>query len=330
MKRIFPSLLLFLVTTVLMFTRIIHAQDYDWTADALPGVKINTVAFKGWIPTSQQPLRGTLVLIPGRHGDGRGMADDQHWQALATDIRFAIIGCQFTNGEPFIYQNDPQGEVARSINSAVERLAKESNHPELVKAPLAFWGTSAGSNVSARYCIHFPKRVIAFASSKGTQGPSGDMPPGKAEIPMFFALGAKDNPEWIKSSQFNIGAGIKLHAPWALALQKNEGHDVGHSLDVAIPFLKAAIELRFTGPAVAPSDSSSIFKTQSPSFGQTTNGGCQTLAVQLHKIDPHTGWLGNPETYEVARYGEFKGDKNKGIWLPDETTALAWKQYLEQ
>jgi pimeloyl-ACP methyl ester carboxylesterase len=323
--------LLVTVTSILMLAGIIHAQDYDWTADALPGVKINTVAFKGWIPASQKPLRGTLVLIPGRHGDGRGMADDQNWQALGTDIGFAVIGCQFSDGEPFNYQNDPQGEVARSINLAVEHLAKESNHSELAKAPLAFWGTSAGSNVSARYCTRFPKRVIAFASSKGTQGPSGDMPPGKAEIPMFFALGAKDNPDWLKGSQANIGNGTRLHAPWTLAFQKNEGHDVGHSLDVAIPFMKAVVEMRFNGSPVSSSGgSSSIFKTQLPSMGQPAASGGPAATVMLHKIDIRSGWLGNPETYEVVRFSEFKGDRNKGVWLPDETTALAWQQYLKQ
>ncbi|MEI8342434.1 MAG: hypothetical protein WCH43_12995 [Verrucomicrobiota bacterium] len=322
----------FALSLILIFTGILHAQDYDWSADALPGVKINTVAFKGWIPATQQSLRGTLVLIPGRHGDGRGMADDPRWQALATDINFAVIGCQFTNGEPFDYQNDSKGEVARSINTAVEHLSKESNHPELAKAPLAFWGTSAGSNVSARYCTHFPRRVIAFASSKGTMGPSGDMPSGKAEIPMFFALGAKDKPDWLQASQSNIGNGIKLHAPWTLAFQKNEGHDVGRSLDVAIPFLKATITLRFAPPATGSGagSSSSIFKTQLPTLGQTTPIGATAPAAQLHKIDVHAGWLGNPETFDVARYSEFKGDRNKAMWLPDETTALAWKQYLAQ
>lgn len=323
---------LFILPFVLMLTGIIHAQDYDWTADALPGVKINTVAYKGWIPATQQSLRGTLVLIPGRHGDGRGMADDKRWQDLATDIGFAVIGCQFTNGEPYDYQNDPQGEVARSINGAVDRLAKESNHPELSKAPLAFWGTSAGSNVSARYCTQFPRRVVAFASSKGTMGPSGDMPAGKAEIPMFFALGAKDKPDWLQASKSNINGGIKLHAPWTLAFQNNEGHEVGHSLDVVIPFLKATITMRFTPPSAGSGsgDSSSIFKTQLPSFGQSSTGGGIGSTVQLHKIDVHAGWLGNPETFEVAQYSEFKGDRNKAMWLPDEITASAWKAYLGQ
>jgi len=331
------KLSLVIAASVLIFAESLHAQVYDWAADALPGVKINTVAYKGWIPAGQQPLKGTLVLIPGRWGDGRHMAADKRWQALATDVGFAVIGCQFTNGEPFDYQNDPKAEVAKSINDAVDHLAKESGHPELSKAPLAFWGTSAGSNVSARYCCHFPKRVIAFASSKGTFGPSWENPPGRNDIPMFFALGAKDKPDWLSSSQGYITGGIKAHAPWALAFQNSEGHEVGKSLDVAIPFLKGAITMRFNPPAVSAGSSGaamgggapSIFKSQLPSFSQPAGSAAPAAAVQLHRIDPHAGWLGNPDNYEVASYATFKGDKNKAMWLPDETTALAWQKYLQ-
>lgn len=149
------------------------AATYDWTAKPLKEVKLETVAFRGWTPEISEPLEGTLVLIPGRHGDGRGMADNARWQALATELKFAILACQFTNGDPGLYQGDDRGEVAEAINEAVEHLAKESNQAALAKGPLAFWGTSAGSNVSSRYCKHFPDRVAAFASSKGTWGRAG-------------------------------------------------------------------------------------------------------------------------------------------------------------
>ncbi|MGA3171619.1 MAG: hypothetical protein ABSE62_11470 [Chthoniobacteraceae bacterium] len=323
---------LVILASALTLARIVHAQAYDWTADPLPGVKINTVAFRGWIPAGQKPLRGTLVLVPGDLQDGRGMAADQRWQALARDIGFAVIACQFADGDPAMYQNDPDGEVAQALDAAVERLARDARHPELVNAPLAFWGTSAGSNVCGRYCTQFPLRVIAFASSKGTWGPSRDMTSGKAEIPMFFALGAKDSRIWLISSIHNIDAGLMLHAPWTVALQKNEGHEVGRSLDVAIPFLKAAINMRFTTASTASDsasgdsgDSINIFKTQLPSFGQPGAGG---QSAQLYKIDIHTGWLGNPDTLDVVPYSHFKGDRNKAIWLPDQATALAWQQYL--
>ena len=317
-----------LTAFLLSLTSFASAQGYDWSADSLTGVKINTVAFKGWVPARAEPLRGTLVLIPGRHQDGRGMAAEAQWQNLASDIGFAIVACQFSDGDPAAYQDDAEGEVARSINKAVEHLATESKHPELAKAPLALWGVSAGSNVSERYCSQFPKRVAAFASSTGTRGP-GALAQGKAEIPMFFAVGAKDNPEWVAASLRCIDAGIKIHAPWTLAFNKNAGHGTGNSLGAVIPFLKAAVSMRFNPPAAASGAAgapASVFKSQLPTFSQPASTAA--APIQLHKIDTHTGWLGDADTYEVGSFTNFKGNKAKAIWLPDEATATAWREYL--
>jgi poly(3-hydroxybutyrate) depolymerase len=100
-----------------------EAASFDWAADPLKEVQINTVAFRGWTPETEKPLSGVLVLIPGRHGDGRGMADDSRWQQLATDLNFGILACQFTNGEPFAYQTDARGEVEKCLNTAVDHFS---------------------------------------------------------------------------------------------------------------------------------------------------------------------------------------------------------------
>lgn len=298
---------------------------YDWAAEPLRKVKLETVAFRGWIPETGKPLAGTLILIPGRHGDGRGLAEQARWQELAEQLGFAIIGCQFTNGEPFPYQNDGDGEVAAAINAAVEKLAGLAEKPELAKAPLAFWGTSAGSNVSVAYCTHFPERVAAVGSSKGTGGPNNATGPKAMEIPMIFAVGGNDKPEWVKGSVDNIGKGLGK-APWTLALQAREGHGVDASLDVIIPFLRSVIPQRL---GQSSAGSSSPFKSELPSIGSSSSRGASSK-VTLAKINLRDGWLGDRETYEVASYADFKGSKSKAIWLPDEATALAWQAYLKR
>lgn len=315
-----------------LFTTEARAELEDWTAEPLKGVQLKTVAYRGWVPTQTEPLRGTLILIPGRHGDGRPMAADPKWQELAASVGFALIACQFADGEPFPYQNEVQGEVAGSIAGAVRHLGEATKHPELDKAPLAFWGTSAGSNVSVNCATYFPARVIAIATSKGTSGPMPQLPPGKDEIPMFFALGAKDKPEWIAESKKNIEAGWKKRAPWTLAFNKNEGHEVGKSLDVARPFLKAAIEQRFMAPKPGTAmgggtGSSSIFKTTPRPVGGASAAKTPVVA-KLEKIDPRNGWLGDPDTLDVGPVATFKGNRAKAVWLPDEATANAWQAYL--
>jgi len=305
--------------------RTVLAQFHEWTAEPLKGVQIKTVAFKAWIPVRTEPLRGTLLLIPGRHGDGRNLAADRKWQELASSVGFALVGCQFADGEPFPYQNEVQGEVARAISSAVSHLAQQSKHPELENAPLALWGTSAGANVAVNYASVFPARVAAIATSKGTSGARTELPPGKDDIPMFFAIGERDKAEWVADSLKNIEAGLKKRAPWTVAVSKKEGHEVGKSLDVARPFLRAAIEQRLQAPKAA-AGATSIFKTTPRPIG-----GSSTRAVtpaKLGKIDPRSGWLGDPDTYEVAPASTFKRGKAEAVWLPDESTAKAWQAYL--
>lgn len=279
---------------------------FDWDGDPLPKVQLKTVAYRGWLPPGDTSINGVLVLIPGRHGDGRGMAGDARWQKLATDVRFAILACQFANGEPFPYQGDTDGEVSDSINKALEELAKQSSHPELEKAPLAFWGISAGSNVSARYSSRFPRRVVAFASSTGTSGPGSDLDREKEEVPMCFAIGKNDKPDWVKYSVDSVNAGIKKHAPWTLALHPSAGHGTGKSLDLIIPWLTAVIKERL----------------------DIREDGGAAERQKPERIDLQKGWLGNRDTYEIAAYSDYHDSKRDAIWLPNETVAKAWQDYL--
>lgn len=323
MKAIFSTFAAAALTVFLCWRT--EAATYDWAAEPLKDVQINTVAFRGWTPEPAKPLAGVLVLIPGRHGDGRGMADDPRWQKLANDLDFAILACQFTDGEPYAYQNDERGEVAKCLNSAVERLGELSGQAELKKAPLAFWGISAGSNVSSRYCVLFPERVAAFASSSGTRGPGGEISAKFLEIPMFFAIGAADKPEWVKASLENAERG-QGKAPWTVALHKTQGHSVGASLDAIDPFLVATVKQRL-GQAAPASSSPSIFKSELPKIGSSSQAAAGPTK-SLKKISLQSGWLGNPTTYEVAPYAGYKGSKSQAVWLPDEPTALAWQTYL--
>ncbi len=282
------------------------ATTHDWDAEPLAAAKLHTVSFRGWIPDVEGPLNGTLVLVPGRHGDGRSMATNGQWQEVARTIRFAIIACRYADGEPHEYQRDPGQSVSKSINTAVAKLAELSGRKELADAPLAFWGTSAGSNVSMNYCEAFPDRVVAFASSKGTGAPGG-MTRGKDEIPIFIAVGAKDKPDWVQPSIRNFQAARR--APWSLALHNTEGHDVGRSLDVCRPFLIAAVRQRLgLGEDGVPSRSSSR---------------------GFNRINERDGWTGNLETYEIVEASRRSGSSRGWIWLPDQATAEAWQAYLK-
>jgi hypothetical protein len=99
---------------------------------------------------------------------------------------------------------------------------------------------------------------------------------------------------------------------------------------VAIPFLASTIPQRLGKGGANSSGTPSIFKSELPKIGTSTTTSGSTAKVSLKKIDLRSGWLGDPKTYEVAAYSQFKGSKATAIWLPDETTALAWQAYLRK
>ncbi|NOY00092.1 MAG: hypothetical protein GXP30_10220, partial [Verrucomicrobia bacterium] len=184
-----------LLGLVLFSAGALQAEDsiYDWDVGALPDVKLKVVRYRIWIPDGVRNIRGVLVLIPGTHGDGRRLISDPMWQEVAKKHQLGILGCQFSEGEIAPYQDDKKFATCRSIEKALVKLAELSGHAELSRAPVALWGHSAGSNLSARFCRYAPRRVMAFASCKGTRGPTRDSR-GTEEIPMLVAIGARDQP----------------------------------------------------------------------------------------------------------------------------------------
>ena len=297
---------------VFFLTAVLQAEDsvYDWDAGALPDVKLKTVRYRIWIPDGVTNVRGVLVLIPGTHGDGRRLTEQSMWQDIAKKHHLGILGCQFSEGEIAPYQDDKNFVACRSIEKALVKLGEISSHPELSRAPLAFWGHSAGSNLSARFCRYAPRRVMAFTSCKGTRGPTRDSR-GTEEIPMLFAIGSRDQPVWVKNSERNVRAGLRRNALWTLAIHPSEGHGLDASLKLAITFLDDAIGLRI-GPLP---EKNSVKPASGP--------------VRLKQLRREEGWLGNPITHTIAPFRDYPDKAKEAIWLPNEEIARAWKGYLE-
>ena len=122
---------------------------------------------------------------------------------------------------------------------------------------------------------------------------------------MMIFVGKKDKPEWVKASLDNYEKGHAQHADWTLALNPNEGHEIGKTQTLSSAHIAAAVALRL--PA--------------PTFSSDT--------VKPKKLLKATSWCGNAETHEVASNSLFQGNKNKAVWLLDETTAKAWQAYLQ-
>ncbi len=277
----------------------------EWDAGTLPkSVGLELAKFVWWAP-SEVKVRGVLVLVPGRGGDGRGMARNREWQAWATANKFGLLGCFLKNpaDEPYTYQHDPDGAISNLINKAVNAVL-EDNKVDLKNPPLCFWGHSAGGNVSHNYSANHPERVVGAVLTRSPGGP-GRMAPGKEAVPLLVLVGGQDKPDWVKGATENYEKGLAQNALWTMALHPKEGHGVGKTQELSAAFLSAAVRLRL--PESGPFDKEK---------------------GKPKKLSRQAGWLGDTESLEVAAATQFKGKKRFATWLPDETVAKIWQSYL--
>jgi tetratricopeptide (TPR) repeat protein len=53
----------------------------------------------------------------------------------------------------------------------------------------------------------------------------------------------------------------------------------------------------------------------------------QDAAARFTELAESSGWLGDLRTKEIAAFADFKGDKAKANWFPNEAAAKAWKSH---
>lgn len=283
--------------------------DYD--AGAPPkAAGLVSAKFHWWSPPAM-PVRGVLVLLAGRGGDSRAMADQKQWQALATQTHFCLVGAQFVNppDNPYQFQEDQGGVISDLLNKAIAALLTQAGQ-KLKDPPLAFWGHSAGGNITQQLMSRHANRVAGAVLMRATGGP-GALAPGKDDVPTLICVGGKDKPEWVKDALANYDKGHKVRADWTLAINPQEGHEVDKTQELATAYLLAAINAR-----LPPMSTASVF------------AGDNSLPTVLLRLNKQAGWLGDPGTYEVAPYDKFTGKKPDAVWLPDEPSAKAWQAYL--
>jgi alpha-L-fucosidase 2 len=92
-------------------------------------------------------------------------------------------------------------------------------------------------------------------------------------------------------------------APIGFASDPRTGHECGDSRYLAIPFFDACLAMRL------------------PDLDSTNQA--------LKPVDLSRAWLAPLMSNEPKPAGEFKGDPNCAVWLPNEAVAKAWKEYVK-
>lgn len=292
------SLAFLLLTTV-------HAAS-PWHAEITPDEKDNftKAAFSLWLDDSASAPIALLVIAPGWNGDGRGAVNDAHWRAFAREQHLGLVGVCLQSDEHD--EQTPPYHVAtrgsgKALLTAIDHLASASKHPELAHAPLLFWGHSAGGQFGYGMVCFAPDRVIAFASIKGgvyLSTPVADT----LLVPGLFIVGEQDEVIRAMNITWLFEAGRAKRAPWCLAFEPQEGHGLGRTQELVMPFFRAVLSRRVSShkPGLTP-------------------------------IEASKDWFGLRSTLEITQ-GQPPSPNllPRTVWLPDESSAKAWREFSQE
>jgi predicted esterase len=186
--------------------------------------------FRLVVPVASEPIHSTLVFLPGTDGDGRSVVDNPAFREMARVSHAAVLGCYY-RGEGLSY-DDPSGGSGRALDKALVSLSAQAGQPQLANFPLLLVGFSQGSMFAFNYVCWRPDRVKAFAALRAIF-PRMEPQEESFQVPGLLAAGENDEPGRVRSIA-NAFLKAKGHdAKWALLFERNSGHDVGRSLELA-------------------------------------------------------------------------------------------------
>ena len=266
-----------------------------------PGDNYDKAEFRLWVPSAAKALDATLVLVPGSNGDGRPMADDTFWQEFATKHNLAIVACRFTDkphDQSFIeeYVNVSKGS-GQALLTALASFAKRANHPEMVGAPLLFWGMSAGGEYNYEFAAWKPERVVAFIVNKGNIYYSALVSRETRRVPAILFVGEKDLEFRTNTIAGLFAVNRRSGALWAFVQEPDTAHAVGRSRDLGAMFFEDVLPLRLGGATLRP-------------------------------IDEKTGFIGDAKTQSFKPIAAAGAPNAPTSWLPTERIARAWQAVI--
>ena len=296
-----------------------------YEASTTPGELCYSVNYTIWIPLQVKTLRGVIVH---QHGCGEGScksgltgAFDLHWQALAKKHDCALLAPSYEQPENAECQMwcDPRNGSAALFQKCLVDLGAKSGHPELPTTPWALWGHSGGGHWAGGMVMLHPESVAAAWLRSGVpqfkanpDRPSitaHTLPAAALQVPVMCNPGTEEGVT-VKDGRF---AGVwpaneaffnEVRSKGGLvsmAVDPLTAHECGNQRYFAIPWLDACLSVRLPkvpGEPLEPMPTSDV-------------------------------WLGPIIGGEAFPAAKFTGDPSTAAWLPNETIARGWMQYVK-
>jgi hypothetical protein len=259
--------------------------------------------FRLVVPEGVAVVRGILVVGPYAGGDSR----DYHQQAWYREFLnlhdFAFLGAKD------FYLND-----YKVLQNALKQFAEESKHPELVNAPYAATGFSAGGGFARRLLMADPDRLIAAVIVGSTLKLNGKPTAANLGTPVCVINGDLEHePGEAGGMARALEPVLAEYRPkgalWGWMAVQGVGHEMAGQEVLAMPLLDAAVRLRY------------------PADGDVRKG-----PVKLKPVALESGWVADNTTWNsglttITSAKEFKGTIAKSSWLLNEDIAFIYRAY---
>jgi hypothetical protein len=275
---------------------------YDHAVKATPPA-MGEHKFRLVVPDGLAVVRGILVVGPYSGGDSRDYHEQVWYREFLNLHGFAFLGA--TN----YYLRD-----YTVMQAALKQFAADSKHPELVNAPYAATGFSAGGGYTRLLMKADPDKVIAGVVVGSTMKLSGELTDDHRRVPMCVINGDLEHePGEAGGMAKALEPVLAEHRPkgalWGWMSVQGVGHEFAGQEVLSMPILDAAVRLRY------------------PAYGDVRKG-----PVKLKPVDPESGWIADNTTWQsgltaVTPAKEFKGTIAKSSWLLNEDIAYIYRAY---
>ncbi|HWU36206.1 MAG TPA: hypothetical protein VN203_01095, partial [Candidatus Acidoferrum sp.] len=219
----------------------------------------------------------------------------------------------------------PHVKAFQAFRNCLQMVSVASQHPELVNAPYAAVGFSAGGGFASTLITMDPDRTIAAGIIEARYNFTAFLPPNPPPpaavleavlaIPSVLISGGKGNTN-AQTGVFKMVDEVFVPfrpkgAQYAWLVLPGHGHEYAQNRQdlLIMPLMDLAVRTRY------------------PKDGDPTKG-----PIKLLSIDPATGWVADNTTWQsgltkIVPAGQFKGDLGHSSWLQNEDIAFIYRAY---
>jgi hypothetical protein len=270
------------------------------------------------IPEGSKTVRGLLVECNYAGGDSRSDWTFCHYYREFMHLHdFALVASA---------GDIPHVKAFQAFRHFLQVASLASKHPELVNAPYAAVGFSAGGGFASTLITMDPERTIAAGIIEARYNftrflPPNPPPPANTldavlSIPSVLFSGGKHNSPDIQTGVFKMVDEVFVPlrpkgAQYAWLVLPGYGHEYAENRQdlLVMPLMDLAVRTRY------------------PKDGDVTKG-----PIKLLSIDPVTGWVADNTTWKsgltkIVPADQFKGDIGHSSWLQNEDIAFIYRAY---